>query len=174
MAYANIHVVMGNCKNKCNHRNNHRHVFKRKYHPEKYWKHANTQESVLIQGSRIVNLEKLQEYINSLTMHAAQCGSDILLAGEKQSGLASIISTRCSKCSYTITLETSHKVKGPRGYHLWECNLAAVLGQMSTGGVTLNTVRQWVYLVFLSCQQDISLALNGTLGSGGEVSSKKR
>ena len=61
-------------------------------------------------------------------------GSDILLAGEKQNGLASIILTRCSKCSYTITLETSHKVKGPRGYHWWECNLAAVWGQMSTGG----------------------------------------
>lgn len=87
---------------------------------------------VSVQGSRFVNLEKLQEYINNLTIHAAQCGGDILLAGEKRDGLAAIISTKCSKCSCTITLETSRKVKGPRGYHRWECNLAAVWGQMST------------------------------------------
>lgn len=33
-----------------------------------------------------------------------------------------------------IKLETSNKVKGPRGYNRWECNLAAVWGQVSTGG----------------------------------------
>ena len=81
-----------------------------------------------------MNLEKLQEYISKLTVHAAQCGGEILISGEKQNGLAAIISTRCSKCTYTITLETSRKVKGPRGYSRWECNLAAVWGQMSTGG----------------------------------------
>lgn len=32
------------------------------------------------------------------------------------------------------TLETSPKVKGPRNYSRWECNLAAVWGQMATGG----------------------------------------
>lgn len=79
-------------------------------------------------------MEKLQEYVNNLTIHAAQCGGDILLEGEKRDGLAAIILSRCSKCNYTILLETSRKVKGPRGYSRWESNLAAVWGQMSTGG----------------------------------------
>ena len=88
----------------------------------------------MIAGSRIINLEWLQEYINTLTVHASQCDGDIILAGEKRDGLASIISTKCSHCGHSILLETSHKVKGPRGYRRWECNLAAVWGQMSTGG----------------------------------------
>ena len=87
-----------------------------------------------MQGSRIINLDKLQEYINHLTVHGAQCGGDIVLTGETRAGLASIISTHCSKCNYTIPLETSRKVKGPKGNHRWECNLAAVWGQMTTGG----------------------------------------
>ena len=33
-----------------------------------------------------------------------------------------------------IDLYTSEKVKGPNGYTRWECNLAAVWGQMTTGG----------------------------------------
>ena len=89
---------------------------------------------VTIQGSRITNLEKLQKYINQLTVHAAQCGGEIVLTGETKAGLASIMSSRCSACSYTVSLETSCKVKGPRGKRQWECNLAAVWGQMSTGG----------------------------------------
>ena len=125
---------MGSNKNKRNHRNHHRHVFKRRWHAEKYQQRACTQQSGTIEGSRIVNLEKLQEYINNLTVHAAQCGGDILLAGERRDGLAAIISTRCSQCNYNIPLETSRKVKGPRGYCRWECNLAAVWGEMSTGG----------------------------------------
>ena len=81
-----------------------------------------------------IKLDKLQEYVNRLTVHAAQCGGDIVLTGETRAGLASIISSHCSKCSYTVPLETSHKVKGPKGNHRWECNLAAVWGQLTTGG----------------------------------------
>ena len=127
---------MGSKKNKRSHYNDHRHVFKRRWHAKKYKKRArtNVEKSGRVDGSRIINLEKLQEYINTLTVHAAQCAGDILLAGEKRDGLASIISTRCSQCDHSILLETSHKVKGPRGYRRWECNLAAVWGQMSTGG----------------------------------------
>ena len=49
-------------------------------------------------------------------------------------GLASILSSQCSKCRFTIPLTTSKKVVGPKGKLRWEANLAAVLGQMSTGG----------------------------------------
>ena len=61
-------------------------------------------------------------------------GSDIVLNGEKRAGLASIIACRCSKCNFNIPLTTSEKVPGPKGKIQWEINLAAVWGQMSTGG----------------------------------------
>lgn len=79
-------------------------------------------------------MEKLQESISILTAHAAKCGPDIVLEGEKRDGLASIISAKCLKCREIFCLETSQKIKGPNGYLRWECNLAAVWGQMCTGG----------------------------------------
>lgn len=81
-----------------------------------------------------MNLDKFQEFTSQLTTHAAECGGEIIVSGEKRAGLASIISTRCSKCHLTIPLTTSQKVPGPKGYARWEANLAAVWGQMSTGG----------------------------------------
>lgn len=84
-------------------------------------------------GSRIINLDKLQCYIERLTSHASQCGGTVKLTGEQRNGLASILSASCSQCSESIHLETSRKVKGPSGYQRWESNLAAVWGQMCTG-----------------------------------------
>ena len=91
-------------------------------------------QQVVVEGSRIINIHKLQLFISRLTSHTVQCGGDIILKGEVRDGLASILSTCCSTCGNTIQLETSEKVQGPRGYHRWESNLAAVWGQMSTGG----------------------------------------
>ena len=87
-------------------------------------------QHVTTEGSRIINIHKLQLFINKLTSHTVRCGGAIILKGD---GLASILST-CSKCGDVIQLETSDKVQGPRGYRRWECNLAAVWGEMSTGG----------------------------------------
>ena len=67
-------------------------------------------------------------------MHSTQCWGSVILTGEERDGLASIISSQCSTCQHNITLDTAQKVKGPRGYRWWECNLAAVWGQMATGG----------------------------------------
>ena len=58
----------------------------------------------------------------------------MIISGESRDGLASILSTKCSLCGHTIALETAQKVIGPQGYRRWECNLAAVWGQMATGG----------------------------------------
>ena len=41
---------------------------------------------------------------------------------------------QCSGCNEKFTLPTSIKVKGPSGHQYWENNVAAVWGQMSTGG----------------------------------------
>jgi len=134
---------MGNKKNKRNHRNDHRRSMKRRWHYLKYQKKAAKQKRQLekiqvdsseqLKGSRIVNLDKLQEYIDRLVTHAVQCGSQIILSGENRNGLASILSSRCSKCSFMIPLSTSRKVVGPKGKLWWEANLAAVWGQMSSG-----------------------------------------
>ena len=148
---------MGSIKNKRNNRNNHRHVFKkrtiqldRKRRHTKTGtnkqqqlkaprttateKEGETQKTVMIEGSRIINIDKLKQYMSDLTVHAAQCGGSFILSGETRQGLASILAGQCSTCKHTINLETSSKVKGPSENCRWECNLAAVWGQMATGG----------------------------------------
>lgn len=129
---------MGSSKNKRkSHSNNHRHAYRNKQLP---WQERRKQKTkkdtqkqivkqiVTLEGSRIVNVDQLQQYTDDLNKHAKQC------QGEARDGLASILSGQCSTCEHTIKLQTSKKVKGPRGYCRRECNLAAVWGQMSTGG----------------------------------------
>ena len=79
----------------------------------------------MTEGSRIINMDKLKQYINDLTLHASRCGGSVVLSGETRYGLASIITLKCSECGHTVTLETSPKVKGPSKHTRWECNLAA-------------------------------------------------
>lgn len=134
---------MGNKKTKLNHCNNQCHVYK-KCRPltEEKRSEENTDAqtaadstlAMTIEGSRIINVHKLQQYIHQLTVHAKQCGASVVLSGEVRDGLASILSTHCSVCGHSMTLETAEKVKGPRGYRHWESNLAGVWGQMVTGG----------------------------------------
>ncbi len=133
--------MMANKKNQRNHRNNHHRSMQRRWSAAKYREkkvkseaHLSTENCDKLEGSRIINLDKLQQYVNELTTHAAKCGSQIILSGEQKSGLASIISSHCSKCSFIIPLTTSNKVSGPKGISCWELNLAAVWGQMCTGG----------------------------------------
>ena len=131
---------MGNKKKARNNGNNHHRSMQRRWSAQKYVrkKMAKTShqgsDSEHLHGSRIINLEKLQEFIDQLTSHSKQCGSQIILSGERREGLASIISSRCSKYSFSIPLTTSPKVRGPKGTSQWEANLAAVLGHMATGG----------------------------------------
>ena len=77
-------------------------------------------------GSRITIIDKLCEYTDQLYAHIKQ-------TREIRNGLASIIKGACDTCDHTIILQTSKKVKGPCGYSRWECNVAAVWGQMSAG-----------------------------------------
>ena len=98
---------------------------------------ANETERVEIDRTRIMNISQLEQYINELTCHAAKCeksAGNVALVGERKDGLASIIRTECSGCGHVVKLETSTKVAGPSGCNRWEVNLAAVWGQMCTGG----------------------------------------
>ena len=85
-------------------------------------------------GSQIINMHRLQQYMYEFNEHSARCKGSVVLAGEVREGLASILSCHCSTCGHTITLETAKTVRGPRAYSHWECNFAAVWGQIVTGG----------------------------------------
>ena len=87
-----------------------------------------------IEGSRIINIHQLQQYVTRLGEHHAKCQGEVKVTGEVRQGLASILFTQCTTCGHKIQLETSEKVRGPRGYMRWESNLAAVWAQMVTGG----------------------------------------
>ncbi len=132
---------MGNKKNQRNHRNNHRRSMQRRWHASKFQKktseHMKPRQSFngCLKGSKIVNLDNLQEFIDQLMAHASQCDSQIILSGEKKAGLASIV-------RYNVPLITSKKVIGPNGKLRWKANLAAVWGQMSTGGGIPNCMKQ--------------------------------
>lgn len=125
---------MGNKKNRHNKANStHRHVFKKRQLPPWLMKSKTLPTPAKLEGSRIINLDKLSKYTEELNAHSAHCQGAIKLIGESRNGLASILRGHCEVCEHTIVLETSKKVKGPRGYSRWESNLAAVWGQMATG-----------------------------------------
>lgn len=133
---------MGNTKNKRNSlKNTHRHAYLKKKNPKKthYYKknqqmdteqQTDTEQQMYkedteVAGSRIIDLNNLQQYTNDLTEHSTHCQGSITLSGESREGLASVLSGNCLNCSETVELVTSKKVKGLRGYnrlvcqHLW-------------------------------------------------------
>ena len=124
---------MANKKNKKNKKNNtHKHVYWKKRLPKRAVK-ATEDARKQLEGSRIISLEQLQGFIEGLNKHSTVCDGSVILNDEERAGLASIFKGHCGKCNQSFQLETSKKVKGPRGYNRFECNLAAVWGQMATG-----------------------------------------
>ena len=116
---------MGNKKNKTNKKNSsHRHAYFKKRVPTKLRMAStrttitatDTHKKATLDGSRIVNLEKLQQYTDRLTQHSAHCDGSVVLYGESRDGLASILTAECGTCGISFNLDTSKKVKGPRGY----------------------------------------------------------
>ena len=115
---------MGNNKNKkIKARSGHRHAYVKKKLPWmkkciKKKQHNNTeteQNDKVLNGSRIINLEQLQEYTDELTKHSSECEGTISLVCETRDGLASTLTGCCSKCQRSITLKSSKKVQGPDG-----------------------------------------------------------
>ncbi len=133
-----IFVWMGNQKNRrATYSKHNRHAYRKKKLPwgKKKLKSQTVNNPILdkekigsLEGSRIINLDQLQLYTENISKHA------VVLNGESRDGLASILSAKCTTCSHVIAFPTSTKVKGTRGYKRWQCNLAAVWGQMVTGG----------------------------------------
>ena len=98
-----------------------------------------------LNGSRIINLQNLQQHIQTITNHAAFCHSStdepsneqhitVMINEKHRDGLSSLLTSQCSNCREEFPLQTSSRIKGLSGKHCWESNIAAVWGQMSTGG----------------------------------------
>ena len=127
---------------KSNRKNSHisRGKYKKKRPPVRWQKKETSATDMTpsppVQGSRIINLEKLAPFINSVSEHSKTCQlGTVSLTGETyRAGLASILSAKCSGCRMEIAFPTSSKVASLSGSQLWECNVAAVWGQMATGG----------------------------------------
>ena len=126
---------MGNWKNRRIQRHSNRYVFVHRKPVQKYkiniqattlHEQGNNVHNCSIEGSCIINIAQLQQYVNELAAHTTQCGGGIVLMAETKEGLASILSSRCTKCSHEIVLGTSPKIKGPKGYQRWECSLSTV------------------------------------------------
>ena len=109
---------------------------RRSYHAgkKKQSETGRAESEVKIDRCRIINMDRLLEYTDNLTEPSRTCEGSITLIGENRNGLASVLASQCSKCNRKIILEPSKKVKDPNNYSRWEYNLAAVWGQMVTGG----------------------------------------
>ena len=99
------------------------------------------QQSVNPAECRIINIDLLNQHIKSVVDHFSEfhseggpLGEHAILAGEKHHGLASILSWKCTICEHEMSFSTSTKVAGSKGNQYWTSNLAAVWGQMVTGG----------------------------------------
>ena len=150
---------MGNKKNKKNRRNNtHKCVYVKKKLPGRHKEKATQQQhreaedeqehseqdgemeqahreqqqnglTVRVGGSRIINLDKLQQYTDSLTEHSSTCHGSVTLSGESRYGIASVLTGHCTACQQDIQLETSKKVKGPKGYSRYVDNEGGAAGR---------------------------------------------
>ena len=90
---------------------------------------------------RVINIDQLNKHIKNVVDHFSRCHSEpgslgerIILSGEKNNGLASIFSWKCNSCGQEMSFSTSTKVACSKGNQYWTSNLAAVWGQMVTGG----------------------------------------
>lgn len=92
-----------------------------------------------LEGSRIISLQKLHDAIRTITQHSAACKSPVDLIGEVQrNGLSTTLLARCDKCNEEFLFTSCNKInlKKPDGTirSTYQSNVAAVMGQMSTGG----------------------------------------
>ncbi len=117
---------MGNKKHRVTKGSSHRHVYCKKKGACRKKKVVNSEEICSydssraqnsgLEGSRIINLGKFQEYIGDLQRHSSECEGSMILCGETRNGFASILESKCSYCQKNIAFDTSKKVKGPKRY----------------------------------------------------------
>ena len=94
-------------------------------------------------GSRIIELNNLQNYVGDISKHVLICPksselhdnqSPIKLLGEvKRQGLYSVVAAECQGCHKVFHLGGSSKLPVNESFH-YDINVRAVWGEMSTGG----------------------------------------
>ncbi|XP_033729993.1 uncharacterized protein LOC117319268 [Pecten maximus] len=97
-------------------------------------------------GYRLMNLQLLQQHIDAITIHVANCDkvckivandkkvSPVKLTSEVRTlGLASVIEAKCQGCNERFRLDTSPQIHNGQTYH-HDVNVRAVWGSMVTGG----------------------------------------
>ena len=93
----------------------------------------------------MINLHSLQVHLQEVTGHVVTCEActdetlknkqtTILIEDANRPGLTSVLTSRCAGCQQEFRFSTSPKVEGMTEGKQWETNLAAVWGQMATGG----------------------------------------
>ena len=65
---------------------------------------------VHLEGCRIINLQELSTFITKIFSHPSTCHGELSLVGETYcSGLASVLSAKCSGCRMEVAFPTSSK-----------------------------------------------------------------
>ena len=84
-------------------------------------------------GSTIVDMHNIAEGVSTISTHSASCGGSCILEDiKRRAGLAVTLIIKCNKCQQQFEINSSNKVKNHKG--MWHVNVAAVLGQVITGG----------------------------------------
>ena len=96
-------------------------------------------EKCYLEGSRLFNLQILYNIIKTISEHSVKCGAVVEFIGEVQrNGLASRLLAACSRCNEEILISACNKVvlynHDGKERPTWAYNVAAVMGQMATGG----------------------------------------
>ena len=135
---SNRHVSTGKFKFAKGYFNQQPKVQQQKQHVENQQQGQSQQQRQLesMKGNRIINLKQLASFIEEVSTHSATChqGKITLIGERNREGLASILAAKCSGCRLEVAFPTSSKITGVGRGQRWESNLAAVWGQMSTGG----------------------------------------
>ncbi len=168
-------------------KNTHKHAYQKKRNPKKKPRNLKKQSSITtnqevksLEGSQVISLKTLRQYSQDISRHSSSCDGSVILDQEKRAGIASVLKGDCTSCGKTVTLQTSEKVKGPKGYYRWETNLAAVWGQMATGAghsqleeaMSVMGVPVMSKASFITTERDIGMcwrkALLASMGEAGQ------
>ena len=119
-----------------------------------------------LDGNQIINLKNLKSYIKKISEHSITCGGEVEFLGEKKrDGLASTLVSYCKKCEEEITFLSSLKSSiGSSNSSVYNVNIGAVLGQISTGGGGAQLEEQMSAIDLPSMRTQIFCILERKLG----------
>lgn len=114
--------------------------------------------------SRVMDISNLATMVEEVSSHSASCRGACKMDGELQhAGLAVVIRLACEKCAKQFRLHLSKQVDTADGKR-WLVNLAAVLGQLATGGGTSALSRMLLCMGIPDMPKSIFTATERLLG----------